>query len=264
MKDNYIVYFDESGDDGVTTSSSDTFILTGIYMSMNQWQDNYNKMKSLRKLLKERYGFHTTEEIHTKHLLADKDPYRKYCWEKSEKLELIKSFTKGLTDLDFRTINVVIDKTKFKDENYKVLENALKYNIQRIDNDSSGEWNYVIIADKGRIAPMRKTARAIRAYNPIPSRYPGQVYNKPNNNLIEDILEKDSAESYFIQISDFISYFVNLYYKAECLGKSLPNRVGRLVDIRFVKRVLITLREGECLNIKAGSGNEFGLVIYPK
>ena len=30
--------------------------------------------------------------------------------------------------------------------------------------------------------------------------------------MIEDILEKDSKESYFIQINDFVSYVVNLYY----------------------------------------------------
>ena len=51
------------------------------------------------------------------------------------------------------------------------LNKALTYNIQRIENDSNGNWNYFIITDQGRIAPMRKTARAIRAYNPIHSMY---------------------------------------------------------------------------------------------
>jgi hypothetical protein len=59
---------------------------------------------------------------------------------------------------------------------------------------------------------MRTTARAIRAYNPIPSQFTGFI-NKPIKNLIEDILEKDSEESHFIQICDFVSYFVHLYYK---------------------------------------------------
>ena len=59
-------------------------------------------------------------------------------------------------------INVMIDKRKIKRFDYKVLENALTYNIQRIENDRNGKWNYIIITDKGRISPMRKTARGIR------------------------------------------------------------------------------------------------------
>lgn len=33
--------------------------------------------------------------------------------------------------MDLKIVNVIIDKKKFKDNNYHVLENALKYNIQR-------------------------------------------------------------------------------------------------------------------------------------
>lgn len=44
--------------------------------------------------------------------------------------------------------------------------------------------------DEGRIAPMRKTARAIRSYNPIQSKYSYGFMNQPITNMIEDILEK--------------------------------------------------------------------------
>ena len=61
---------------------------------------------------------------------------------------------------------------------------------------------------------MKKTARAIRNYNPITSIFNNDnYYNSPIKNMIEDILEKDSKESYFIQVCDFISYVVNLYFK---------------------------------------------------
>ncbi len=105
--------------------------------------------------------------------------------------------------MDLTCINVIIDKNKIKKQDYKILENALKYNIQRIDNDSNRKWNYLIITDKGRIAPMRKTTRAIRAYNPI---------------------------------------FVHLYYKC-CIKKNdLPNRVGNLIGKKFIGSVMTTLK----------------------
>ena len=167
----YVAYFDETGDDGVTTTSSDHFILTSLYMPAESWQQNFNLMRGLRKELRDKYGFHVTEEMHTKHFLTDKNPYRSYRWSKEIKQEIIRAFTLTIAEMDLKIVNVIIDKTKFKDNNYHVLENALKYNIQRIENDSDGQWNYFVITDEGRIAPMRRTARAIRAFNPIQSKY---------------------------------------------------------------------------------------------
>ncbi len=259
----YLAYFDETGDDGATTASSDFFVLTSLYMSTDCWKDNFDKIRICRSELKQKFGLHISEEIHTKHLLSDKDPYRKYQWTGQQKQEIIIDYTKCIAGLDAKIVNVIIDKTKFHDEGYPVLENALKYNIQRIENDSKGEWNYLIITDQGRLAPMRKTARAIRAFNPIHSKFSDGYKNQPIQNMIEDILEKDSKESYFIQICDFVSYMVHLYYKTHYKKEPLPNRVGRVIDSIFVGRVLVTLEQNQILNLKASS-NKHGIVIYPK
>ena len=52
-----IVYCDETGDDGLNTSSSNEFILTSIYMSSSSWQNNYDKIKLFRKKAKKRIWF---------------------------------------------------------------------------------------------------------------------------------------------------------------------------------------------------------------
>lgn len=260
----YIAYFDETGDDGIATTSSDHFILTSLYMPAESWQQNFNLVRSLRKELRDKYGFHVMEEMHTKHFLTDKNPYRNYRWSKEIKQEIIKAFTLTIAEMDLKIVNVIIDKRKFKDENYRILENALKYNIQRIENDSEGIWNYLIITDEGRIAPMRKTARAIRSYNPIQSKYSYGFMNQPITNMIEDILEKNSSESYFIQICDFVSFFVHLYFLTEIRKVSLPNRVANVIDDNFVKRVMATLKTSGRINLKANESNQYGLVIYPK
>lgn len=260
--DTKLVYFDETGDDGITTKSSQIFILTGLYMNTSKWQENYEKVKKFRAELKKCYGFHANQEMHTKHFLTDKNPYRTYNWTKEQKREILKKFTLMISSLDISVVNVIIDKEKIHTEDYKILENALTYNIQRIENDSSGNWNFIIITDQGRIAPMRKTARAIRAFNPIHSQFGGYI-NQPIKNMVEDILEKNSKESYFIQICDFISYFVHLHYMCAYKNKSLPNRVANLIDSTFVTRVIATLRVNHILNLKASSDKN-GYVIYPK
>lgn len=262
--DTFLAYFDETGDDGATTASSEAFVLTSLYMSAEKWQHNFDALRACRLDLKQRFGFHVSEELHTKYLLADKDPYRKYGWTPDEKREIVISLTKCIGDLDAQIVNVIIDKTRFVDQGYPVLENALKYNIQRIENDSAGQWNYLIITDKGRLAPMRSTARAIRAYNPIQLKYSLGFVNQPVSNLIEDILEKDSKDSYFIQACDFVSYIVHLYYKTHDKGGSIPNRAARVIDNEFVSRAMATLKARGILNLKAAGENSYGLVIYPK
>ena len=52
----YIAYFDETGDDGVTMNSSDHFILTSLYMPAESWQQNFEKMRILRRELKDKYS----------------------------------------------------------------------------------------------------------------------------------------------------------------------------------------------------------------
>lgn len=233
-------------------------------MPTDSWQQNFNQMKALRIDLRDKFGFHTKEEMHTKHFLTDKNPYRNYQWSADKKREIIKAFTLTIAAMDLKIVNVIIDKTKFKDSNYHVLENALKYNIQRIENDSNGKWNYLIITDEGRIAPMRKTARAIRTYNPIQSKYTYEFSNQPISNMIEDIMEKNSAESHFIQICDFVSFFVHLYFETTIQNKQLPKRVANVIDKEFVGRVMATLKKSGKLNLKANEKNLYGLVIYPK
>ncbi|MBO5140121.1 MAG: DUF3800 domain-containing protein [Peptococcaceae bacterium] len=260
----YIAYFDETGDDGITTASSDHFILTSLYMPATQWQSNFNIMHALRKELKILYGFHTTQEMHTKHFLTDKNPYRSYNWSPEIKQDILIRFVKTICEMDLKIINVIIDKNKIRRNDYPILKNALTYSIQRIENDSNGRWNYLIITDQGRISPMRKTARAIRAYNPIQSKYMPTYSNQPIQYMFEDILEKNSAESYFIQICDYISFFVHLYFDVYINKKTLPTRVGNVIDKVFVGRVMATLKENDKLNLKANENNPYGFVIYPK
>ena len=262
--ESYLAYFDETGDDGLINTSTDHFVLTSIYMPADRWQSNFNKLRDMRIDLKKQYGFHVAMEFHTKQFLTDKNPYRNWEWTREEKQDILKRYTVALGSLDMQCINVIIDKEKVRSEQYSVLENALTYSIQRIENDSNGRWNYIILSDKGRIAPMTKTARKIRAYNPIPSMF-GEAYrNQPIKNMIEDILEKDSSESYFIQAADFISYFAHLYFVTHTRNQTLPNRVAQVIDASFVGQVFATLKKGEKLNMKAGPSHTYGFVIYPK
>lgn len=211
----YFSYFDESGDDGYPTYSSELFVLTSIYFNYQYWRTNYEKIYEFRKCIKEEYGFPFNEEFHTKEFVQDKNPYHgKYSPEVRK--EILFRFLSLIPTLKMKIISVVIDKRKITKAGYDVMKNALTYNIQRIENDLNKLITiikcprFLIITDEGRLPKMRSTARAIQRVNYIPSKYSGS-YRSDIKNLIEDVLAKKSSESYFIQLADTISFVVSLY-----------------------------------------------------
>ena len=50
----YIAYFDETGDDGANTKSSEQFVLTSAYMDANSWQNNFDIVREERRQLKDK------------------------------------------------------------------------------------------------------------------------------------------------------------------------------------------------------------------
>lgn len=264
IKTTQIAYFDETGDDGIVDSPTELFVLTSLCIASYNWQNNYSKIHAFRRFLREEYGFHVSQEMHTKKFVQNKKPYRDYGWSEETRRDILRKFTALISSLDISVINVIIDKTKFVDNNYRILENALTYNIQRIENNSAGEWNYLIITDPGRIAPMKRTARKIRLYNPIESMFTYERNNQPIKYMIEDIFEKDSKESYFVQICDYISYFVFLYYRTKVLGKPLKPRISNVIDIDQIEKMLDYFKDSGVFNLKANQSNQYGFVVYPK
>ena len=52
----FLVYYDESGDDGIIKYSAPLFVLTGIYINKDNWKEAYQEIYSFRKNLRTKYG----------------------------------------------------------------------------------------------------------------------------------------------------------------------------------------------------------------
>jgi hypothetical protein len=261
----FITYFDEAGDDGYPAYSSPQFILSALYMKDENWKSNYELFYQFRKYLKERYNFPVKYEMHTKDFLLNKKPFTNMM-SLDDKLSLIKDTCRFLAKkVNVQLVNVVIDKTAIKNSDYNVLDTALTYSVQRIENSIRCEGNerFLIITDEGRVGKMKNTTRRIQKFNYIPSKYNFNSYRKEIQLLIEDPLPKKSDESFFIQACDTVSYLVHLYALVEYNIGNYPKRLPNKIDFNFVKECLDILKDG-ALNLKASSNNEYGIVCYPK
>jgi hypothetical protein len=111
---------------------------------------------------------------------------------------------------------------------------------------------------------MRRTSRKIQRYNPIPSKFGSIHYREEIEHMVEDILGKDSRESYLLQMADSISYITHLYVTSTLSNPTIkwPNRMDGVLNKGDVWNLMNELKP--IINLNASNANEFGIVYYPK
>jgi hypothetical protein len=262
----YIVYYDESGDDGYPNYSSPLFALSCIYVSHLDYQDTYDSIYQFRLSLKNQFNLPTRLEFHTKYFLLNKNPYKNLNLSDKDRILILDQFCNFIGQCKIQSINVVINKPIIR-EKYNVLDKALTFSIQRIENTLrriAENEKYLIISDAGRIGKMCYTSRKIQKINYIRSTpniiFP-KVYNSVIKNLIEDPLQKESKESYFIQITDLISFVVYAYSMFSLGIGSLSKRILRQINYNKTKEWMDILKK--IFNLKATKQNEYGIFYHP-
>jgi len=261
-KNMYIAYVDESGDDG-NPGSSESFVLTSVYMHYEAWRGNLDTITAFRRQLRQDTGLHISTEMHMRSLLLGKKPYHHFRFGRRTKREISFAYYEMVAGLALESINVVIVKKNVRNDKYRVLDTALTYNAQRIANDIhrvGAGHRFLIVTDEGRVGSMRSTVRRIQRYNDIPSRYSSGGYRSDLGCLIEDPLPKDSQQPHFIQVADGISFLVSLYAKAHMCHTPWPNRI-KCISYEDVITALDNIIP--ILNLKA-CNEPYGIVNYPK
>jgi len=261
-----IAYFDEAGDDGFPSYSSPIFVLSAVYMDYLDWEHCFEGIRQFRAQLKARWAMPMKWEIHTKNFLLNKNPFRSLNIPATDRIGILSELCDLIGALEVRIVNVGIVKPRIRNVDYKVLDTAFSYSIQRVENDLNPTANptarFMIISDEGRIGPMQRTARRIRRFNPIPSKFGPGLYRREIRTLIEDPLAKDSKRSYFIQMADTTASVAYLYCLLTSGTASLSNRAAQLISHKTVLDWMERLKPS--LNLAASQADPYGVVMYPR
>jgi hypothetical protein len=261
-----LVYYDEAGDDGFPRYSSACFVLSAVYMPYLAWRTNFEALHEFRQELRKQVGLPIRTEFHTRQFLTNKRPYRDLGIPEADRLSVIQRYCDLLGRLDIRVINVCIDKTRIHKKTYPVLDWALKFSIQRIENDlradGDADSRFLVITDPGRVGKMRKTTRKVQRINFIPSLYGRYSYRREIERMIEDPLPKDSRESYFIQSADLVTYVVYLYTFFEKGVGQVHGRLPGAVGGPLVRDWMDRLRPS--LNLAASGADPYGVFYHPR
>jgi hypothetical protein len=261
----HLAYFDETGDDGFPNRSSELFVLTACYLDHLDWRSTFETIRDFRRSIRMKFGFPLKWELHTRPLLLNKNPYGALGLKDADRIGIIDEACNLLGSLPVKIINIVIVKPRIRKNDYQVLDTAFTYAVQRLENDilqtSTPGNRFMIITDEGRLGVMRKTARRLQRFNVVPSMYPGQgPITRTIQGMIEDPLEKNSRESYFIQMSDLVSYLVFLFSIHETGVGHISNRMPSAVTRTVIESWLDSLLT--VLNLQAAK-HKYGIKYHP-
>jgi hypothetical protein len=207
------MYVDESGDPGNNPFGSPFYILSGIVISDNEWQKCLDRLKAFRRSIKNRYGLLMREEIHATELIRVNKlaAYRKI--RKSDRICILKEYCSQIPVIfdTAKIINVCLEKANYAAGDIQAI--AWNRLIQRFDTylKKGVKDKGIIISDDTDGKIITQLLRKMRVYNPIPSNY-GGAYDAPTDSIIEDVFQRSSHHSYFIQTVDVVAH---LLYRRE-------------------------------------------------
>lgn len=217
----YLLYVDESGDQGLLNSPTDWYALSGLVVHELRWSQTLESIIDFRRSLRTRYGLKLREEIHAGDLIHRPGALSRIA--KSLRLRLLRDVLDFQAQLpDINIINVLVDKSN-KPSGTDIIDMAWQTLIQRFHNTISyknfpGPQNAqdfgLIIADQTDEKKLRMTLRRMRRFNPVPNKVQTGTRNILIDTIVEDVVHRDSLHSYFVQLADVNVYFLLQKHKA--------------------------------------------------
>ena len=227
----HIMYVDESGDPGINHYGSPFYILSGLIVPQDEWSKYLDRLKIFRKSIKNNYGLLLREEIHAAELIRINkiDAYRHI--KKSDRIDILIAYLHQIPVIfdTAKVVNICLRKSDFAPPQ-DVQEIAWNKLIQRFDTflKNSAKDKGIIVADDTDGPKIMQLLRKMRVYNPVPSYY-GSSYNAPTDNIIEDLLMRNSQHSYLIQTVDVIAH--SLYRRESPKGSLKKYGLEKMFDV---------------------------------
>lgn len=207
----HFMYVDESGDPGIHKFGSPYFILSGLIFTENDWTKYLDRLKIFRQSLKSRFGLLIREEIHASELIRIQkiEAYKKI--KKPVRIEILNEYCTQIPIIfdNAKVINICLEKAQFK-SGEQIQLTAWSRLAQRFDTylKKTGNDFGIIISDDTDGQKVISQLRKMRVYNPVPSHYNTGFYNAPIDNILEDLFQRDSKHSFFIQTVDVIAHLL--------------------------------------------------------
>jgi hypothetical protein len=189
-----------------TTSPSKYYIIAAILVADRDWLKNLDFLVEIRRKLRSQYGIHARPEIKATDIRRGQGVLANLKWSPTKRLAFYSWLMEmQTTKLKLKTFAIAIDKTTL-DPTRDVREMAWQYALQRVDRFcKEGDDLAMLFPDAGHGMFIRKLVRRLRRHQAITGRFGGTL-RIPSERIVEDPNERQSHDSYFIQLADWNAY----------------------------------------------------------
>lgn len=204
----HIYYVDESYD-------QTTFIVSSVRVDVLEWKAVLERIKQFRAHLRTSYGIKLKSELHAHTFVRHcSDGVSTRVLSIAERRQIFEECIDFIATLPIEIINVCLPLQKFGGRSNEAHFQAIDRLFNRIQTNVSRAHplsHALVIFDKGKEQQITKLSRRLAVFNYIPSQYgawPGgaKAKNIATDRIIEDPIFRESRDSYFLQLADFVAY----------------------------------------------------------
>lgn len=196
----FLYYLDESYD-------NQKFAISAIRVPSDEWMAILQSIVAFRRHLRDTYGIFVKKEFHATDFVAGRGNIAKATIPKGLRAQIFKETLSFLATLNIEILNACVERSTVGDAHLFALERL--FNRIQVNSVRAGQ-HFLLFLDEGKDGDVRKLARKMTAYNPITSHFGswGGSLTKhvAMDRLIDDPVFRQSHQSYFIQLADFVAY----------------------------------------------------------
>lgn len=231
-----LAYADESGDNGYANSPTRAFVLAFVLVQEADWLPLLDRLRDMRRYLWNQYHISPNAELKAYDLMGPSGAFRRLGISAAERLDIYKLVMRFQAKTDgFTTFAIAIDKDKVKHRNQvDPRERCWRFALERLHSYAKEKDQYVkLFPDAGHGYFIRRMLRKMRRFHRVPAHYGSGTLSAEAQRIIEDPSDRNSHESYFIQLADLNAYAAHRYlWPTKRLGRDMWDALG---DIRLTK-----------------------------
>jgi hypothetical protein len=205
----YLCYMDESGDPGVHLGSpTPTYTVACLFIQDAHWVELFEDMILFRRYLRDNFGLRMREEVKANELVKGSGPWASLPYGDRIRKRIFRGYMRfqGKSGV-VKTFAVVIDKSRCASAE-EVRVSAWRHALERVESFARHNLDTVmLVPDSGNYDRFRRLSREMRRHSQVGAMIGGGTLSRPLvRYLIDDPVERDSKQSYFVQLADLNAY----------------------------------------------------------
>lgn len=205
----YLAYFDESGDSGVQDSPTRFFVLSCVLLHQSHWLPTLNALIAMRRTMRETLNVSPRAELKAIDIRRGRGALYNLRWPVDRRMlfyrNIMRHVATNLTEV--KIFSVAIDKVPAAAKGWEPRETAWEFALQRVHRFcDDGQHPTMIFPDEGHGVLVKRLMRRMRRYGRVPRRWGEGTLSLPTQRMVEDSNDRNSRDSYFIQLADLCAF----------------------------------------------------------